>query len=109
MRKVRIPGFPRTGAALALATGVAILAAGPVRPAAADDCPDAAITADVKARIMGRHPIAGLKINIETDECVVTLKGCYDSAAVARRAVSSARKVKKVRGVKNEMKPCPND
>ena len=94
---------------LTLAVGVALLALGSGRLLAVDDCPDAAITADVKARIMGRHPVAGLKINIDTDRCVVTLKGCYDSAAVARRAVSSARNVKMVQAVRNEMKPCPKD
>jgi len=109
MRSMRERRRFGTRAALLLAGCVALLAPGPGRLIAADDCPDAAITADVKTRILGRHPVAGLKINIDTDQCVVTLKGCYESAAVARRAVTSARKVAKVRGVKNEMKPCPKD
>jgi len=74
-----------------------------------DDCPDALITADVKSRILAKHPVAGLKINVETDQCVVTLKGCAESPEVARSAVKAARKVKKVKAVKNEMSSCPKE
>ena len=92
------------------ASSVLIFMAGTsARVAAADDCPDAAITADIKSRILAKHPISGLRINVDTDQCVVTLKGCYESAEVAKRAVTQAKKVKNVKGVKNEMKACPKD
>lgn len=96
--------------AAVLAIG-AILTTGELRGplAETDDCPDALITADVKSRILARHPVAGLKINVETDQCVVTLKGCAESDDVAGSAVKAARKVKKVRAVKNEMRICPKD
>jgi len=90
---------------------VLVLGAGWVSglPAAPDDCPDALITADVKSRILAKHPVAGLKINVETDACVVTLKGCAGSDDVARSAVKAARKVQKVKAVRNEMSICPKE
>ncbi len=77
--------------------------------AAADKCPDALITADVKSRILARHPVAGLKINVETEECVVTLKGCVESAGQARNMRKAARKVQKVKAVRDELTICPED
>ena len=96
-----------------LLRGLLVLALGPGSlsgiVAAPDDCPDALITADVKSRILAKHPVAGLKINVETDACVVTLKGCAGSDDVAKSAVRAARKVKKVQAVKNEMSICPKE
>ncbi len=90
-----------------VALALALLA--PARPAApaTDDCPDALITADVKSRLMARHPVGALKINVETDRCVVTLKGCAETQAQIKDAVKAARKVKKVRSVKSQLTICP--
>ncbi|HEU4402209.1 MAG TPA: BON domain-containing protein [Candidatus Polarisedimenticolia bacterium] len=91
-----------------LVAGLLALAAGG-RASAEDDCPDALITADVKSRLMARHPVAALRINVETDQCVVTLKGCVETAQQRKEAVKSARKVTKVRAVKDQMTLCPKD
>ena len=92
--------------------GAALLAAWLVAlPTAAladtDDCPDAVITADVKSRLALKHPIGALKINIDTEKCVVTLKGCMDTPGQINAAVKSAKKVKKVKSVHNQLTVCP--
>jgi hypothetical protein len=82
------------------------LLAGP--PAArADECHDALITAAVKARLVSDDVIGGFKINVDTDECVVTLNGCVDSRDQIRRARNLARRVRHVRAVKNNLTVCP--
>src|SRR6266849_621927 len=81
----------------------------PSRALAVDDCPDALITADVKSRLLARMPSAALKINVETDACVVTLKGCADSADRIKKAIAAARKVKKARSVKSQLSVCSKE
>jgi len=84
------------------------LMAGP--PAArADECRDALITAAVKARLLSDDVIGAFKINVDTDECVVTLNGCVDSRDQIKRARNLAKKVKHVRAVKNNLTVCPAD
>ncbi|MBI4168939.1 MAG: BON domain-containing protein [Acidobacteria bacterium] len=77
--------------------------------ARADACPDALITAAVKTRLAVDDVVGAFKINVDTDECVVTLHGCVGSRAQARRARSLAGKVGKVRAVKSQLKICPAD
>lgn len=82
------------------------LLAGP--PAArADECHDALITGAVKARLMSDDVIGAFKVNVDTDECVVTLNGCVDSRDQIKRARNLAKRVKHVRAVKNNLKVCP--
>ncbi len=77
-------------------------------PAArADECYDALITASVKARLMSDDVVGAFKINVDTDECVVTLNGCVDSRDQIKRARNLAKKVKHVRAVKNNLTVCP--
>ena len=95
----------RAAGRLALAGGLALASIVAAR-AAIDSCPDALITADVKARLAVKSPTGALKINVETDECVVTLKGCAKSSDLIRKMVAAARKVKKVKAVKNQLTVC---
>lgn len=94
--------------AVALAS---ILSAGPagLAPARADACPDALITAAVKTRLAVDDLVGAFKINVETDECVVTLNGCVDTRAQIKRARALAGKIAKVKSVKSRLTICPAD
>lgn len=76
-------------------------------PARAGECLDALITAGVKARIMADDVVGAFKINVDTDECVVTLNGCVDSKDQIKRARNLARRVKGVHAVKSNLTICP--
>jgi hypothetical protein len=76
-------------------------------PARAGECLDALITAGVKTRIMADDIVGAFKINVETDECVVTLNGCVDSKDQIKRARNLARRIKGVRAVKTNLTVCP--
>jgi osmotically-inducible protein OsmY len=86
-----------------------LLGAGPagLAPALADACPDALITAGVKARLAVDDIVGAFKINVETDECVVTLNGCVDTRAQIKRSRALAGKVAKVKSVKSRLTICP--
>ena len=79
---------------------------GTAGPAGADECKDAWITTKVKTRLMGDDIIGVFKINVDTDECHVTLNGCVDARDQIARAADLARSVKKVRGVTNNLTIC---
>jgi hyperosmotically inducible periplasmic protein len=64
---------------------------------------DAAITADVKARLIAEPGIRSLSINVDTHDGNVTLKGEVKSAAQRSTAASLARKVKGVKSVRNDL------
>jgi len=76
-------------------------------PARAGQCLDALITAGVKTRLMADDVVGAFKINVETDECVVTLNGCVDSKDQIKRARNLARRVKGVHAVKSNLTICP--
>ncbi len=100
--------FPRRALAAGLALGALLFpGAAEIARAAVDSCPDALITADVKARLAARSPTGALKINVETDDCVVTLKGCAETSDFIKKAVAVAKKVKKVKAVKSRLTVCP--
>ena len=73
----------------------------------ADNCPDAWITAKVKTRLLADDGIKALEINVDTEECVVSLNGCVETRAHRKKAGDIARAVKKVRAVQNHLKICP--
>lgn len=64
---------------------------------------DAAISAKVKAALLGDSEIAGLKINVDTFRGVVTLSGKADDPAHLSRATSLAEKVDGVVDVVNRV------
>ncbi len=74
--------------------------------AMADDCPDAWITTKVTSRLIAKEGIGIFKINVDTRVCVVTLRGCVDTQEHKAEAGRIARKVKKVREVKNKLTFC---
>ncbi len=90
-----------------LALAALLLAAWSAAPALADDCPDAWITAKVKSRLFGDRGLGVFKINVDTEQCVVTLVGCVGTDEQAARAVEIAGKVKKVRDVRSRLGRCP--
>lgn len=64
---------------------------------------DAVITAKVKAAIFNEPTLKSIEINVETFKGVVQLSGFVNSQADIDKAVSLARSVKGVTGVKNDM------
>jgi osmotically-inducible protein OsmY len=74
--------------------------------ARAGECHDALITAGVKVRLASDDVIGAFKINVDTEECVVTLRGCVDSPDQIKRAKNLARKSKGVRSVSSQLTTC---
>ena len=101
-RARRTSVFPFAGAVLC---GLLIA---PV-PARAAQCLDALITAGVKTRLMADDVVGAFKINVETDECIVTLNGCVDSKDQIKRARNLARRIKGVHGVKSNLAICHSE
>jgi hyperosmotically inducible periplasmic protein len=65
---------------------------------------DAAITADVKTRLIAEPGIRSLSINVDTNNGNVLLKGEVKSSAQASTAARLARKAKGVKSVRSELK-----
>ena len=65
---------------------------------------DASITAAVKTKFLADTTISGLKIDVDTTDGVVTLKGTVASKAEADRAVSVARNSDGVKRVINNLR-----
>jgi osmotically-inducible protein OsmY len=65
---------------------------------------DAVITTKVKAAIFNESTLKSTEINVETYKGVVQLSGFVNSQADINKAVSLARSVKGVTGVKNDMR-----
>ena len=65
---------------------------------------DAAITAAVKTKMLADSDVGGLKIDIDTTDGVVALKGEVESAAEKRKAVQIARETDGVKSVKDQLK-----
>jgi osmotically-inducible protein OsmY len=64
---------------------------------------DAAITAAIKADILKDPNLSVLKIDVDTRDGVVTLKGQAESDAARSRAEQIAQQAKGVREVKNRL------
>lgn len=64
---------------------------------------DAAITADVKARLIAEPGIRSLSINVDTWNGKVTLKGKVATSAQRSTAGKLAGKVRGVKSVQNEL------
>jgi hyperosmotically inducible protein len=65
---------------------------------------DSVITTKVKAAIFNEPTLKSTEINVETFKGVVQLSGFVNSQADISKAVSLARSVKGVTGVKNDMR-----
>lgn len=65
---------------------------------------DSVITTKVKAAIFNEPTLKSIGINVETFKGVVQLSGFVNSQVDINKAVSLARSVKGVTGVKNDMR-----
>lgn len=65
---------------------------------------DVAITSAVKAKLLADTAVAGLKIDVDTKDGVVTLNGMVDNKAEADRAMSLARDSAGVKRVVNNLR-----
>lgn len=65
---------------------------------------DAAITSMVKTKFLADTSVKGLKIDVDTDEGIVTLNGTVSSRAEADRAMMLARNTEGVKSVVNNLK-----
>lgn len=64
---------------------------------------DATITANVKSALLADPEISGLKINVDTSQGKVRLKGEVKSMALRKKAESLAKEVKGVKSVDNQL------
>ena len=69
-----------------------------------DTATDAAITFEVKTKFLAEPGVSGLKINVDTNDGVVTLSGNVKSMAEADKAIAVARRSNGVRRVVNHMR-----
>jgi osmotically-inducible protein OsmY len=65
---------------------------------------DAAVTSAVKGKFLADTAVSGLKIDVDTKDGVVTLKGMVPNKAEADRAVSLARETNGVKTVVNNLR-----
>jgi osmotically-inducible protein OsmY len=101
-RKYRYP----TAILLAL-TLVAPLLLGACGKSVGETIDDATITARVKTTLLNDPDVAGLRIDVDTFNGVVTLSGGVKSAAERDKAVAVARRVGGVKDVKNTLQITP--
>ena len=65
---------------------------------------DAAITTAVKTKFLADTTVSGLRIDVDTTDGVVTLRGTVPNAAEKARAIELARETKGVKSVKDQLK-----
>ena len=65
---------------------------------------DAAITTAVKSKFLADSDVSGLKIDVDTTNGVVTLKGTVATPAEKRRAMEIAKDTNGVKSVKDQLK-----
>ena len=68
------------------------------------DLTDPAITAAVKAKLLGDPDVAGLKLDVDTQSGVVTLSGTVKTVAEKEEAISIARDTAGVKSVNDMIK-----
>ena len=72
--------------------------------AAGETVTDAAITTAVKSKLLADTTVSGLKIDVDTENAVVTLKGSVKNQAEARQAEKLAKETQGVERVIVELK-----
>jgi hyperosmotically inducible periplasmic protein len=99
------PPADTTAAAPATSTTTAATGSGPsdVDRSAGQTVDDATVTAKVKAALLAESGVAGTKINVDTFQGRVTLKGEVPSKNMADRAVQVARGIEGVKDVDNRL------
>ena len=81
---------------------VMLVTAGPAI-AQGDAAADAATTAAVKTKLLGDTKVAGLNINVDTKDNVVTLTGTVSSAAEKAEAIRLAKTTTGVKSVVDKL------
>lgn len=76
--------------------------------AAGDKAKDAGITTQVKSALMADSLIGGLKIDVDTNNSRVTLRGTAPDAAARDKAGELAKGIEGVSGVDNQLLIQPN-
>lgn len=97
--------LPLTGCVAAVVGGAAAGAyyVGKDERSADQIAKDAAITADVKTRLIAEPGIRSLSINVDTYNQMVVLKGDVRTGAQRATAERLARRVRHVKSVRNEL------
>jgi osmotically-inducible protein OsmY len=67
------------------------------------DRTDPGVTAEVKTRLLADPSVSGLKIDVDTRDCVVTLAGMASTQAEKARALEIARGVENVASVEDKL------
>jgi osmotically-inducible protein OsmY len=78
--------------------------AGDATDRAGEQITDAAITTAVKTKFLADPNVSGLKIDVDTTNGVVTLRGTVPNATEKRRALDLARDTNGVKSVKDDLK-----
>jgi len=65
---------------------------------------DAGITTAIKTKMLADNDVSGLKIDVDTTDGAVTLKGEVNSIAERNRAVAIAKETNGVKSVKDQLK-----
>lgn len=105
------PISPRRGLRAALRPAALVMALGtvPALPAFAAEsglgeaASDAALTTEVKARLMANDVTRGININVDTDDGMVTLRGTAPSEEAKKKAAEIAQSVEGTDSVTNAL------
>ncbi len=68
---------------------------------------DARTTTEVKAKLLADSDVAGLRVDVDTTDGVVTLTGTVGSTAARQKAIDLARQVPGVTQVTDQLKVAP--
>jgi len=71
-----------------------------------DECPDAWITTKVGTKLTFKGMA---KLDVSTEECVVTIRGCVKTDEKRKEAIKAAEDTKYVKQVVNKIELCPED
>ena len=94
--------------ATALATAILVgCASGPNSRTAGEVVDDVTIGTQLKAKYAADPDISAIKINIDTKQGAVSLRGEVKSLALRRKAESMAREIKGVKSVDNQLVIAP--
>lgn len=64
---------------------------------------DPGLTAEIKTKLLADPFVSGLKIDVDTKDRIVTLKGTVNTAAEKERALAIAREIKQVERVEDRL------
>lgn len=93
----------RVGATIEAKTPGALQSASNVLSRAGDAVTDAAITAKIKSAFFADVDVKGLRIDVDTSDGVVSLKGTLEQRSHADKAVAIARRIDGVKAVNSQI------